>query len=81
LEAEVALASLTVPCVGAMTVSELTWTRIPSYFSSWSIGPFGSVFAAVRVIASGRELPLEITDTLGVPAISVDGGLLGSAEG
>ncbi len=76
-----AFASETLPCVGAMAVSEATLTRMLSYFSSCSIEPVGLVSAAVSATGAGSALPVEKTDTDGDPAISVIGGLPGSAEG
>src|SRR6266508_1103300 len=81
MEVDIAFASEIEPCVGPTTVSESTCTRIPSYFSSCSIEPVGSVSVAVSVIGAGNGLPLESRITLGAPAISVTGGLLGSAPG
>ena len=80
MDVDVALVSLTVPCVGAMTVSELTCTRMPSNLSRLFMS-FTSVSGAVSVIGAGSELPVVLSDTVGEPAISVDDGLLGSDEG
>src|SRR5258708_26303220 len=81
LEVEVALASLTLPPVGATTLSTSTWTRMPSYFSSWLMDPAGSVSVTVSVTGVGKGLPVLINDTAGDPEISVAGGLLGSLLG
>src|ERR1700739_2596122 len=53
---------------------------MPSYFSNWSIGPAGSVSAAVSVIGVGNGLPVLISVVWG-PSISVEDGLLGSLLG
>jgi len=81
LEVEVALASLTFPSVGPTTLSTSTCTRMPSYFSSWSIGPAGLVSATVKVAGVGKGLPVLISEIVGDPEISVEGGLLGSLLG
>src|ERR1041385_251651 len=80
LEVDVALASLTLPSVGPLTVITSTCTRMPSYFSSWSIGPAGSVSAVVSVTGVGSGFPVLISEIDG-PPISVDDGLLGSLLG
>src|SRR5947207_14220109 len=77
----VALASERLPSVGPVTIIASTCTRMPSYFSSWSIGPAGLVSAAVSVTGVGRGLPVLINEIVGVPEISVEDGLLGSLLG
>ena len=54
---------------------------MPSNLSSCSIEPAGLVSAADKVMGVGSELPVEITDTVGEPPISVTGGLFRSCEG
>src|ERR1051326_1103409 len=81
LDVEVALASDRFPSVGPDAVSTSTCTRMPSYFSSWSIGPEGLVSAAVSMTGVGRGLPVLISVTEGPPEISVEDGLLGSLLG
>src|SRR5438034_2658492 len=48
---------------------------MPSYFSSWSMGPAGSVSAAVSTTGGGSGLPELIAKMLVVKLISVAGGL------
>ena len=78
---EVALGSLTVPPVGAITVSEGTVTRIPSKRSSCSMPPAGLVSAGVRVMGVGNGLPELRKSTVMAPESSVIGALTGSAAG
>jgi len=52
---------------------------MPSYFSRFS-KLFGFKSAGVNVIATGSELPVETTPTVG-PVSSVTGGLFGSLLG
>src|SRR3954454_8112396 len=66
---EVALASFTLPKVGATTVREAICTRIPSYRSSWSNAPCGSI--RVRTTGAGNGFPVEIRTTLDGELISV----------
>src|SRR5438552_3938621 len=54
---------------------------MPSNFSSCSIDPAGSVLADVNIIGTGRGLPEEMRVTVGLPEISVTGGLFGSDVG
>ena len=81
LEVDVAAASFTLPSVGPTTFSTSMCTRMPSYFSSWLMGPAGFVSATVSVTGVGKGLPLLISEIEGDPEISVDGGLLGSLLG
>src|SRR6266540_2577102 len=79
-EVAVAAASFTLPRVGPTTRRVSTWTRIPSYLSSWSKLPAGSGSMLVSRTAAGRGLPVESTSTVG-KEISVSGGLVGSEPG
>src|SRR4029453_18009325 len=76
----VAVDSVTLPALGAQTVSAGTCTRMASYFSSCSMPPVGEVSAAVIVTGAGSGLPEEKTVTMDC-VISVLGGLLRSAPG
>src|SRR6266576_3126056 len=77
----VALASLTVPRVGATTLSEFTCTRIASYFSSCNKAPVGLASGLVRTTGPGRVFPVLIAKTLLGDVSSVCDGLLGSLLG
>ena len=76
-----ALDSVMVPPVGATTCMPEIDTRIPSNRSSCSRPPVGLKSALVKAIAAGSGLPVETWLTVGVPEISVWGGLFGSDEG
>src|SRR5579864_2786055 len=77
----VAADSLMLPRVGAVTVSVLTCTRMPSYFSSCSSAPAGFKSAAPSRTGGGSVLPVLVEKMLVVEEISVCDGLLGSEEG
>lgn len=76
----VALVSLTLPAVAALTVSEATETRMPSTASNWSKAPAGSGNVVVSAMGAGKGLPAEIWTTVGELS-SVSGGWKGSEPG
>src|ERR1041384_3465043 len=80
LDVDVALGSLTDPCVPEIVVIESACTRMPSYFSRLLMS-FTSVAAAVIVIGAGNGFPVESRVTEIVPPSSVAGGLFTSADG
>src|SRR3546814_20443374 len=77
----VALVSLTLPRVGALTVRLAAVTRMPSRRSSWSKSPAGSGNVAVSSTGAGSGLPVGTRVLTGEPPRSVSGGWVGACEG